>query len=160
MAFEAAGAGRPRQWRKNGFIVSTDPALLDLDVIHGFLSGCYWAKGIPKQTVRRSIRNSLCFGVYKSKKQVGFARVISDFATYAYVGDVFVVDEYRGQGLGKLVMQCIMNHPALEGLRRWSLLTRDAHSLYSQFGFRPLKSPERHMEIHILDVYKRAKKHS
>lgn len=154
MAFGAAGAGKPRRWRKNGFVISTDPELLDLDLVHGFLIGCYWARGIPKKTVQRSIRNSLCFGVYKSTKQVGFARVISDFATYAYVGDVFVVDEYRGQGLGKLVMQCIMSHPALQGLRRWSLLTRDAHGLYSQFGFTPLKSPERHMEIHNPDVYR------
>ena len=154
MAFKAAGPGKIRRWRKHGFVVSTDPALLDLDVVHVFLSECYWARGIPKKIVQRSICNSLCFGIYKSKRQVGFARVISDFATYAYVGDVFVVDQYRGQGLGKLVMQCVMQHPALQGLRRWSLLTRDAHGLYSQFGFRLLKSPERHMEIHNPDVYR------
>jgi GNAT superfamily N-acetyltransferase len=92
--------------------------------------------------------------MYKSKKQVGFARVISDYATYAYVGDVFVLYGYRGLGLGKFIMHCIMEHPALQGLRRWSLLTRDAHGLYSQFGFKPLKSPERHMELHDPEVYK------
>jgi N-acetylglutamate synthase-like GNAT family acetyltransferase len=154
MAFEAAS--KVRQWRRNGFVVSTDPALLDLNVVHRFLTESYWAKGIPKKTVQRSIRNSLCFGVYRARKQVGFARVISDFATYAYVGDVFVIDEYRGHGLGKLVMQCIIKHPALQGLRRWGLLTRDAHGLYSKYGFKPLKSPERHMEIHNPDVYKKA----
>jgi N-acetylglutamate synthase-like GNAT family acetyltransferase len=105
--------------------------------------------------VARSIKHSLCFGVYKSGKQVGFARVITDFATYAYIGDVFVLEEYRGRGLSKRLMQCIMEHPDLQGLRRWSLVTRDAHGLYSQFGFTGLKSPERHMEIHDSNVYKR-----
>src|SRR6266567_934639 len=104
------------------FVASTDPDRLDLDVIHGFLTNCYWAKGIPREIVARSVEHSLCFGVYDgSGKQVGFARVISDFATYAYVADVFVLESHRGRGLGKALMGSIMEHPALQGLRRWSL---------------------------------------
>jgi N-acetylglutamate synthase-like GNAT family acetyltransferase len=140
--------------RFGGFLISTDKKRIDLDVVHGFLTECYWAKGISRSTVARSIKNSLCFGVYRAGRQVGFARVISDFATYAYIGDVFVLEDHRGRGLAKRLMKCIMEHPDLQGLRRWSLVTRDAHSLYSQFGFTGLKSPERHMEIHNADVYK------
>ncbi len=150
--------GRPglvQEHRQGGFLISTDKARLDLDAIHAFLTACYWARGIPKETVARSIENSLCFGAYKGNRQIGFARVISDYATYAYIGDVFVESEYRGRGISKLLMHCIMRHPQLQGLRRWSLVTRDAHGLYSQFGFTPLKSPERHMEIHSPDVYKK-----
>lgn len=137
-------------------MVSTDKRRLDRRLIHSFLTTCYWAKGIPREAVDRSIENSLCFGIYHGGKQVGFARVISDFATYAYIGDVFIIEPFRGHGLGKLVMRRIMEHPDLQGLRRWSLLTRDAHGLYAQFGFQPVKSPERHMEIHDGAVYKRA----
>lgn len=137
-----------------GFLISTDKKRIDLDVVHGFLSQCYWAKAIPKGTVARSIKNSLCFGVYKAGRQIGFARVISDFATYAYIGDVFILESHRGRGLGKRLMKYIMEYPDLQDLRRWSLVTRDAHSLYSQFGFTALKSPERHMEIHNPNVYK------
>jgi GNAT superfamily N-acetyltransferase len=165
--------------RLGEFLISTDRARLDLDLIHGFLTGCYWAKGIPRDVVARSIEHSLCFGIYdgsgeKSPRpakdarpfddaqgrhgapasvQVGFARVVSDFATVAYLGDVFILEPYRGRGLSKWLMECIMQHPALQGLRRWILLTRDAHGLYSQFGFTPLKSPERYMELHRPDVY-------
>jgi GNAT superfamily N-acetyltransferase len=146
--------GDVQEYRQAGFLVSTDKARLNLDAIHNFLTACYWAKGIPKRTVARSIENSLCFGAYKGSRQIGFARVISDYATYAYVGDVFVETEYRGRGVSKLLMRCIMHHPQLRGLRRWSLVTRDAHGLYSQFGFTPLKSPERHMEIHNPSAYK------
>ena len=156
--------------RRGEFVLSTDPARLDLDMIHGFLANCYWAKDIPRETVQRSIEHSLCFGVYdegdeKSPRlanapkhgtsQVGFARVVSDFATVAYLGDVFVLESHRGRGLSKWMMESIVGHPALQGLRRWILLTRDAHGLYSQFGFRPLKSPERYMELHRPDVYER-----
>jgi GNAT superfamily N-acetyltransferase len=140
-------------YRKGEFTVSTDRQRLDLDVIHGYLAECYWAKGIPRDVVARSIENSLCFGVYAEGKQVGFARVISDFATYAYIGDVFVLEAFRSHGLGKWLMQCIMQHPELQGLRRWSLVTRDAHGLYSQFGFEPLKKPQNYMELHRPDVY-------
>ena len=134
--------------RRNEFLVSTNPTRLDLDVIHGFLSSCYWAKGIPREIVARSIEHSLCFGVYDGNgAQVGFARVISDFATYAYIADVFVLESHRGQGLGKLLMEGITQHPELQGLRRWSLSTLDAHGLYAQFGFKPVAAPERLMEI-------------
>jgi GNAT superfamily N-acetyltransferase len=142
--------------RRDRFVISANPELLDLDVIHGFLTDCYWAKGIPREVVARSIENSLCFGVYADGKQVGFARVISDFATYAYVADVFVLESSRGHGLGKWLMECIMRHPELQGLRRWSLVTRDAHGLYERLGFKPLKKPQNYMELHRPDVYKRS----
>ncbi len=140
--------------RPDGFLISADPKNLDLNVIHGFLTNCYWAKGISRDVVQRSIEHSLCFGVYDSDgAQVGFARVISDFATVAYLGDVFVLESHRGRGLSKWLMECVMQHPALQGLRRWILLTQDAHRLYSKFGFTPLKSAERYMELHRPDVY-------
>ncbi len=142
------------EYRRDGFLVSTDPQLLDLDVIHGFLTNCYWAKGIPREVVTRSIEHSLCFGIYDgSGSQVGFARVVSDCATVAYLGDVFVLESHRGRGLSKWMMECITQHPAFQGLRRWILLTRDAHGLYKQFGFTPLQSPDRYMELHRPDVY-------
>jgi GNAT superfamily N-acetyltransferase len=142
-----------QEYRKGDFLVSTDRSKLDVDGVHEFLTNCYWAKGVPKETVLRSIANSLCFGVYGAGKQVGFARVISDFATYAYIGDVFVLEAFRGHGLGKWLMECIMAHPALQGLRRWALATRDAHGLYAQFGFTPLQAPDRWMERHHPKVY-------
>jgi GNAT superfamily N-acetyltransferase len=136
------------------FAISTDRDRLDRDVVHGFLTNCYWAKGISREVVARSIENCLCFGIYEnSGAQIGFARVISDFATFAYLGDVFVLESYRGRGLGKWLMECIVQHPALQNLRRWILLTRDAHKLYSQFGFTPVKAPERYMELHRPNVY-------
>ena len=142
------------EWRRGEFIVSTDRARLDLDVIHGFLTNSYWAKGIPRATVARSIEHSLCFGVYDgSGAQVGFARVVSDFATVAYLGDVFVLETHRRGGLSKFMMESIMQHPGLQGLRRWILLTRDAHLLYQKFGFTALKSADRYMELHRPDVY-------
>jgi len=144
---------KAREYRKGEFLVSTDRALIDLDVVHGFLTKCYWAKGIPRDVVARSIENSLCFGVYAEGKQVGFARVISDYATYAYIGDVFLLESFRGRGLGKWLMECIMLHPRLQGLRRWSLVTSDAHGLYAQFGFEALKKPQNYMELHRPDVY-------
>lgn len=154
--------------RRGDFVISTDRARLDLDVIHGFLTSCYWAKGIPREVVERSIEHSLCFGVYDGSgekspglarearhgaPQVGFARVVSDFATVAYLGDVFVLASHRGHGLGKWMMECVMQHPALQGLRRWILLTRDAHGLYAQAGFTPVRDRERYMELHRPDVY-------
>jgi GNAT superfamily N-acetyltransferase len=140
--------------QRGEFTVSTDPARLDLDVIHDFLTNCYWAKGVPREVVARSIAHALCFGIYDgSCAQVGFARVISDFATIAYVGDVFVLESHRGHGLGKWLMECITQHPALQGLRRWILTTRDAHGVYAQVGFTPVKFPERYMERHDPLVY-------
>ena len=144
---------KAREYRKGRFTISTDRELIDLDVVHGFLTECYWAKGIPRDIVGRSIENSLCFGVYAEGKQIGFARVISDYATYAYIGDVFVLESFRGRGLGKWLMECIMQHPGLQGLRRWSLVTRDGHGLYAQFGFELLKKPQNYMELHQPDVY-------
>jgi GNAT superfamily N-acetyltransferase len=142
------------EFRRDEFVISTDPVRLDLDVIHEFLTNCYWAKGIPRDVVARSIEHALCFGIYDgSRAQVGFARVISDFATIAYLGDVFVLESHRGRGLSKWMMECIMQHPALQGLRRWILLTSDAHRLYAQFGFTALKSADRYMELHRPDVY-------
>ena len=142
------------QRERGGFVVSTDRRRFDLNVIHDFLTNCYWAKGISRETVARSIQHALCFGVYDgSGAQVGFARVVSDFATVAYLGDVFVVETHRGRGLSKFMMESIMQHPALQGLRRWILLTRDAHGLYKQFGFTPLASADRYMELHRPEVY-------
>ena len=140
------------------FLISTDKSRLDLDVIHAFLSHSYWAAGIPRATVARSIENSLCFGVYDNAHQIGFARVISDFATYAYVADVFILEPYRDRGLGKELMASIMTHPRLQGLRRWSLGTRDAQGLYEQFGFQPVVNTRARtvMEIVDADVYSRS----
>ncbi len=140
---------------KDGFSLGTDPAQLDIDVIHNFLTNSYWAWGIPRDVVVRSIENSLCFGIYEGPRQVGFARVISDFATYAYIGDVFILESHRGRGLSQWMMEAIVSHPKLQNLRRWTLLTRDAHGLYAKFGFTQIVSPERYMELHNPDVYKR-----
>ena len=141
------------EYRRGEFSISTDRERLSLDVIHGFLTSCYWAKGIPREVVARSIAHSLCFGIYEGYAQVGFARVVSDFATMAYLGDVFVLESHRGRGLSKWLLECLVEHPALQNLRRWILLTRDAHELYSKFGFAKLKAPERYMELHRADVY-------
>jgi len=142
-------------WTKGEFQISTDPARIDLDTVHGFLTASYWARGIPRETVERSIKNSLCFGIYHGDRQVGFARVVTDRATFAYLGDVFVLPDYRGRALSKWMMECIMAHSDLQGLRRWMLATKDAHTLYRQYGFTELKAPQRWMEIHSPDVYKR-----
>jgi len=139
------------------FLISTDRSKLDVDVIHRFLARSYWAAEIPRETVARSIEHSLCFGVYDNASQIGFARVISDFATYAYVADVFILEPYRERGLGKELMASIMAHRDLQGLRRWSLGTRDAHGLYAQFGFKPVDNPSPiMMEIVIPEIYSRS----
>jgi GNAT superfamily N-acetyltransferase len=135
--------------------IDTDKNRLDIPLIHGFLTDSYWARGIPIDMVRRSIEGSLCFGIYEAGRQVGFARVISDYATFAYLADVFVLESHRGRGLSKQLMAAIMAHPQLQHLRRWLLATRDAHRLYEQFGFRPLAIPERFMEVHDPEVYYR-----
>ena len=142
------------EWRQGEYSISTDKRLLDLSAIHSFLTTSYWANGIPFETVKKSIEHSLNFGVYKAGKQVGFARVITDYATYAYIGDVYILEDYRGQGLSKWLMQVIADHPELQGLRRWTLLTRDAHGLYRQTGFTEPQNPERYMERTDPDVYK------
>ena len=144
------------EWSKGEFRVSTDPARLDIETIHAFLSTSYWATGVPEAVVRRSIEGSLPFGLYHGARLIGFARVISDYTTFAYLADVFVLPEYRAQKLGVWLIEVIMNHPELQGLRRWSLATRDAHDLYAKFGFTPLKDPSRFMELHRPDIYKAA----
>jgi GNAT superfamily N-acetyltransferase len=137
----------PEQWSRGEFIISTDAARLDLGVIHEYLStASYWARGRPREVVRRSIENSLPFGVYQGGRQAGFARVVTDYATFAWIADVFVLPEFRGQGLAKWLMAVMSEHPRLQGLRRWILATRDAQGLYAQFGFTPLHAPERFME--------------
>lgn len=141
------------QWTKAEFTVTTNPEDQDLDVIHGFLSQSYWAKGIPRETVARSLKGALCFALLHNGKQIGFARVISDSATIAYLGDVFVLPEYRGRGLAGWLLECITAHPQLQGLRRWILATSDAHGLYEKFGFTALKRPEIFMERHDPEVY-------
>jgi GNAT superfamily N-acetyltransferase len=133
--------------------ISCDPARLDIDVIHRFLSQSYWSPGIPRSVVERAIANSLCFGVYRNAEQVGFARVITDKATFAYLADVFILSEHQGQGLAQRLLREVVGHPALQGLRRMLLFTRDAHTLYAKFGFKPLANPERVMDLHYLDVY-------
>jgi GNAT superfamily N-acetyltransferase len=143
------------EWRRGDFVITTDPARVDLAVVHGFLTACYWAKGIPLETVRRAVEHSLNFSVYDGERQVGFARVITDYATFAYLGDVFVLETHRGRGLSKWLMEVIVAHPELQGFRRWVLLTRDAHRLYRQFGFAAVASPERYMERWTPDVYLR-----
>jgi GNAT superfamily N-acetyltransferase len=142
-------------WRRESdeFEISTDAARLDVPAVHSFLTASYWAKGIPLPVVERSVRNSICFGIYRGHEQVGFARVITDRATFAYLADVYVVAGFRGRGLAKWLMRCILTHPDLQGLRRWSLVTRDAHQLYQAFGFQPLQAPERWMEMHDPQVY-------
>jgi N-acetylglutamate synthase-like GNAT family acetyltransferase len=131
-----------------GFKISTDKSLLNFDVIYRYLdTESYWAKGIPAERLKRAIENSMCFGVYQGDEQIGFARVITDKATFGYIADVFILPGFRNIGLSKWLMQTITNHPDLQGLRRWSLATADAQGLYSQFGFIEITRPERWMEI-------------
>jgi GNAT superfamily N-acetyltransferase len=127
------------------YIISTDKNKLDLDVIHGYLVACYWAKGIPRDVIERSIKHSLCFGIYLGKEQVGFSRVITDYATFMYLADVFVLGPHRGKGLSVAMMDMIVNHPALQGIRTWTLLTKDAHGLYEKFDFQNHVDPKRFM---------------
>jgi len=136
----------PHEHRDGDILVTTDTARLDLDTIHGFLAGSYWAAGVPREVVERSIRHSICFGAFVGDRQAGFARVISDRATYAYVADVFVVPAHRGRGIGKRIMECITSHPELQNLRLWTLFTRDAHGLYRQYGFGEPRYADRLME--------------
>ena len=143
------------EWIKDGYLVSTDKSKIDVETVHHFLSHSYWAENIPLDIVRKSIENSLCFGMYHEEKLVGFARAISDFATFAYLADVFILPEERGKGLSKWLIGIILEHPQLQGLRRFTLATRDAHSLYAQFGFSLFDKPERWMQKHDPVVYKR-----
>jgi GNAT superfamily N-acetyltransferase len=134
--------------------VSTDRARLDVDAIHGYLARSYWSPGIPREIVARAIEHSICVGVYRGAAQVGFARVVTDQATFAYLADVYVLEEHRGQGLSKRLMAAVMAHPALQRIRRFMLVTRDAQGLYRQFGFVEPPRPEMLMEIVRPDVYR------
>ena len=136
------------EWKRGEYSISTEKSRLDLGVIHQFLETSYWAAGRSVETILRSIENSIPFGIYKGNKQVGFARVITDYATFAWIADVFVLEEHRGRGLSKWLMEVIVSHPELQGFRRWVLATKDAHELYRRFGFHELKLPERWMERH------------
>ena len=135
------------QFEKNGYLISTDKSKLDLEAVHNFITNSYWAKGISFQDVKKGIENSLAFGVYKQDTQIGFARVITDYSRLAHLADVFILENYRGLGLAKWLMENIMNHPELHSIKKWTLLTDDAHGLYRQFGFQDLKNPETYMEL-------------
>jgi len=135
-------------YKRGEFDISTEKSRLDVEMIRRFLDSSYWAAGRSVETIQRSIDNSIPFGVYKGSEQVGFARVITDYATFAWVADVFILESFQGQGLGKWLMEVIIAHPELQGFRRWVLATKDAHELYRRFGFTELKRPERWMERH------------
>jgi GNAT superfamily N-acetyltransferase len=137
--------------------LSTDAGEMDVDAIHAYLAGeSYWARGIPRDVVARAVRNSVCVGVFDRDAQVAFARVVTDRATFAYLCDVYVLESHRGRGIGKRMMEAVDAHPELRGLRRWSLVTKDAHGLYGRFGWTPVDRPERFMERTDPDVYTRA----
>lgn len=140
---------------REGYSITTDTTFFNLEYIHNFLTHSYWAEGIPVETVQKSIENSLSFGVFHLGRQIGFARMITDKATFAYLADVFIDEAYRGKGLSKWLMEEILNHPDLQGLRRMMLATRDAHGLYAQYGFIPLTFVDRWMNIHRPDIYKK-----
>ena len=144
------------EWIKDDYTVTTDKEKIDIPFVHRFLSQSYWAENIPLEVVERSIQGSLCFAVFHRQNQIGFARVITDEATFAYLADVFIDERYRGKGLSKWLMEHIMSYPSLQGLRRFMLATRDAHGLYGQFGFTPLTHAERWMHIQKPDVYKKS----
>ncbi len=140
--------------RRDAYLISTDPSKIDVALVHRYLGeSSYWAKNIPEEVVRKSIANSVCFGIYENGQQKGFARVVTDKATFGYVADVFVVEASRGLGLSKWLMDSILAHPELKGFRRWVLATADAHGLYARSGFKPLANPGRWMELHNPDVY-------
>ena len=143
----------PRQWRRDEFVISTDRAKLDIDLVHAYLASSYWASGMPRSTLERAVENSLTFGIYRDDEQVGFARVIADLATYAYLSDVFVVDAFRGRGLSKWLMECILAHPDLQELRRFALFTRDAQGLYERYGFGPARGKSTYLERWEPNVY-------
>jgi GNAT superfamily N-acetyltransferase len=142
------------QEQRGEYVISDDAQRLDVDAIHAYLARSYWAEAIPREVVERLVSHSLCFGLYHKGRQVGFARAVTDRATFAYLADVYVLEEHRGRGLGKWLVQIVMAHPDLQNLRRFMLATKDAHGLYKQFGFTPLNFPDRLMECLHPDVYK------
>lgn len=137
----------------SAYEISTDPARFDVTAIHAFLTQSYWSPGVPRSTIERAIANSLCFGAFWQGQQVGFARMVTDKATFAYLCDVYVLEEHRGRGLAQELMNHIVRHPDLQGLRRMMLATRDAHGLYAKYGFTPLAAPDVMMEVHRPNVY-------
>jgi len=137
----------------DNYFVSNDKSKLDIKIIHEFLTNSYWSANIPEWIVKKAIENSLCFGIYNDTTQVGFARVITDYTSFAYLADVFIIEEQRGKGLSKMLIQEIISSPQLKTIRKWMLATRDAHGLYSKFGFKPVSNPDTLMEIFIHDYY-------
>ncbi len=143
------------EYSKENYLISTDNTKLSIGRIHSYLTRSYWSENIPFEIVKKSIEHSLCFGVYNKNIQIGFARVISDYTTFAYLADVFIVEEERGKGLSKWLMECILKHYQLQGLRSFCLMTKDAHSLYERYGFNNLPNPERFMAKREDDIYKK-----
>ncbi|MCB0726707.1 MAG: GNAT family N-acetyltransferase [Ignavibacteria bacterium] len=137
-----------RNFRKGNYLISTDKSKLDIKVIHGYLTNSYWAKNRPLKISKLTIKNSLCFGLYFKDKQIGYSRVITDYATFAYLADVFILEEFRGKGLSKWMMKIIFDYEDLQNVRRWLLATSDAHGLYEKFGFHALKDPDKMMEMY------------
>ena len=133
------------EYNRNNYLISTDKRKLNYKIIHNFLTNSYWAEGIKLSPVKTSAANSICYGVYHNKKQIGYARVVTDCVRFAYIADVFIVEEYRGKSLSKWLMKCMLNNPELKNIKKWMLATKDAHGLYSQFGFTSLDKPERYM---------------
>lgn len=142
------------EFTRDNYLISTDIQKLDLAIIHNFLTNSYWSKGITIEKVKRSIEHSLCFGVYEGTKQIGFARVITDYTIFGYLADVFIIEEYRGNGLSKWLMECVVNHPEIQDLRSWMLATKDAHSLYEKYGFKKIEEPGKYMSKKNPDFYK------
>jgi GNAT superfamily N-acetyltransferase len=147
------GAGH-LEVHRGDYTISTDPGRLHLPAVHGYLTRSYWAEGIAEEVVRRSVEHSLCFGLYRGAEQVGFARVVTDRATFAYLCDVYVLEGRRGRGLGRWLMETVLAHPDLQGLRRFLLITRDAHGLYRPLGFREPANPSGYLEIHRPNLYR------
>lgn len=148
----------PHETQHAGYLISDDPARLEVDAIHAYLTRSYWAEGIPRDVVARSVANSLCLGIYAPpahREQIGFVRVITDSATFAYLCDVYVLETHRGRGLSKAAMDLLMTHPRMQGLRRLQLVTQDAHGLYTRYGFKVVEQPERHMERRRPNPYKK-----
>lgn len=144
----------PMEWTQSTYTVTTNSKALQLEMIHGFLTQSYWAQGISKSVVEQALKHSLNFGLFAGNEQIGFARMITDYTTFGYLADVFVLEAHRGKGLAKWLLSCIKSHPELQSLRRWSLVTADGHGLYEKFGFHPLAYPDRFMEIHNPNIYK------
>jgi GNAT superfamily N-acetyltransferase len=146
------------EWKREHLLITTDPARMDGDAIHAFLRRAYWSQEIPRETVQRALEHSLCFGLFDGTAQVGLARLVTDYATFAYLCDVYVLESHRGRGLGKWLIECVMAHPVMPGLRRLMLVTNDAHGLYEQFGFVPASEPQKLMEIRRPNIYQQARK--